>query len=498
MTTQRFHDETIDQYSYIISEQGEAIVVDPSRRVTPYLEYLRDNKLKAVAIVLTHLPGTFASGWAELRELTGAVLLGNAKYRFHGEGLYRQAGRATMLEFGDGSHIMTQLTPGYTPDSITLLSIDGAGQTQGIFTGAALLNEGSAYPLPRPEDNNPLHTARTYAKEMYASIQNIIKGFPPRATVFAGFGEEAHFSKMENVTHGRFNLTEAQAESVVFAKKDADDFADWLLVDYPFVPAYVTGCLAGNVEGYPAWSTALAPFATLLDEEHRDELALSQPVVQTGGGSVILTPDDAAEVTLAGSPAPAYVPSALPLGDDVWIVDTRPAVDFRAGHPRKAVNIQAEGPFALWLGSILKPGERFHVVVDSEKTAYPVAQGIAKIGYDRAVVGASQWTGGLDEVMEEPLDLKEFKKQQIGQYTIVDVRPPEIAIEDTRFYGALNVPVWTLRDRWKEIPQDRPIVVHCGGGYQSAIGASLLRKYLGNKVKVYDLGAGIKKFKGSK
>ncbi len=499
MTVQRFHDETIDQYSYIISSEGDAIVVDPSRRVTPYLEYLKEHKLKAVAIVLTHLPGTFASGWAELRQLTRANLVGASQYRFHGEGLYTQAGRATMVKFGGGSHLMTQLTPGYTADSITALALDGEGQTQGIFTGGALLNEGSAYPLPRSEDKNPLHNERNYAKEMYQSIQGIIKGFAPRATVYAGFGENAHFSKMENVTHARFNLTEAQDESPVFAKKTADEFADWLLEDYPFVPAYVAGCLQGNAEGYPVWSAAMAPFGPLFDAEHRNELELTQPVVESEGGAVILNSEDAAAATLAGSPAPAYVPTVLPLGDDGdWIVDTRPAVDFRAGHPRNAVNIQADGPFALWLGAILKPGERFHVVVDGSEAAYPVAQSIAKIGYDREVTGAGTWAGGLEEVMEEPLDLKAFKEHQVGQYTIVDVRPPKAAIEDTRFYGAINVPVWTLRDRWKEIPQDRPIVVHCGGGYQSAIGASLLRKYLGNQVKVYDLGERIKNFKGSK
>ncbi len=498
MTTQRFHDETIDQYSYIISEQGEAIVVDPSRRVSPYLEYLEEHKLRAVAIVMTHRPGAFASGWAELRRLTGATIVGAAKYKFHGEGLYTQAGRATMIEFGGGCHIMTQLTPGYTPDSITALAMDAGGETDGIFCGAMLLHQGTAYPLPRPGDKNPLHNERTYAKEMYESIQGIIKGLPPKATVYASFGEDAHFSKMDDATHERFNLTEAQDDSPVFEQKNADQFADWLLEDYPFVPAYVAGCLQGNEEGYPDWSAAMAPFGSLLDEEHRDELAPTQPVVPSKGGSVILTPEDAAAATRAGSPAPAYAPSALPLGEDVWIVDTRPAADFRAGHPRKAVNIQADGPFALWLGSILKPGERFHVVVDDSEMAYPVAQSIAKIGYDREVTGVSRWDSGLDQLMEERLDLEDFKEHHIGRYTIVDVRPPNAAIEDTRFYGALNVPVWTLRDRWKEIPQDRPIVVHCGGGYQSAIGASLLRRFLGNKVKVYDLGEQIKEFKGAK
>ncbi|MCP9234911.1 rhodanese-like domain-containing protein [Lewinella sp. JB7] len=495
MHVQRFHDETIDQYSYLISDGSEAVCVDPNRNVGPYLEYLEDHKLNLRAIVLTHLPGTFASGWAELRELSGADVIGASTYQFHGEGRYRQAGRATMIEFGDGCHVMTQLTPGYTADSISLVVMDKKGDTQGIFTGQTLLKEGVGYPLPRPEDMNPLHGKRTYAKEMYASIHNIIKGFAPRATVYAGFGEDAHFSKMESSTHGQFNLTEAQAENPAFQHKTADLFADWLLEDYPFVPAYVKGCRENNSAGYPVWAVALAPFRELIGDDHRQALQLNRPIVNSQGGAVILTPEDAAS---GKNVAPASAPVALPLGEETLIIDTRPAVDFRAGHALNAINIQAEGPFALWLGSIVRPGEDFYVLVDSEENAYRVAQSIAKIGYDRQVKGVVRWTGGLNERIETPLDLKDLKEHHTGKYTIVDVRPPAAAVEDTRFYGALNVPVWTLRDRWREIPQDRPIVVHCGGGYQSAIGASILRKQLGDRVAVYDLGKQVEKFKADR
>ncbi|CAH1001489.1 Hydroxyacylglutathione hydrolase [Neolewinella maritima] len=495
MTVQRFHDETIDQYSYLISDGGEAVAIDPPRRIEPYFEYLRDQQLTLRAIVMTHRPGAFASGWAELRELTGAEIVGAAKFHFHGEGLYREAGRATMIEFGEGCHVRTQLTPGYTADSISLIATNADGKVEAIFTGNVLLQDGAGYPLPRPEDKNPLHNERTYAKESYESIYGKIRGFDQRATVYAGFGEDAHFSKMGDATHGRFNLTEAQDESPVFDKKikNADQFADWLLEDYPFVPAYVTGCLAGNQEGYPSWAEAMAPFRSLLDGDHQHETTVTQPVVEKKGNVVIIGNE---EVAPAGTPtAPATAPAAIPLGTDTWLIDTRPAADFKAGHPRNAINIQAKGNFALWLGSIVRPGEDFYVLVEDGEAAYQVAQGIAKIGYDKQLTGATRYVTGLAELMEEPLDLEDFREHHIGKYTVVDVRPAKPAMEDTRFYGAINIPVWTLRDRWKEVPQDRPIVVHCGGGYQSAIGASLLRKNLKGKVKVYDLGEHIKDFK---
>ena len=514
MTVQRFHDETIDQYSYLITDGDEAVAVDPSRRIKPYLDYLAEHKLRLRAIVMTHRPGAFASGWAELREVTGADMIGATHYHFHGQGQYREAGRATMIEFGEGCHLQTQLTPGYTADSISLLAMNADGNVEGIFTGNTLLQDGAGYPLPRPEDKNPLHNERTYAKETYDSIQGIIRGFDQRATVYSGFGENAHFSKMGDATHGRFNLTEAQDESPVFDKKikNADQFADWLTEDYPFVPAYVYGCLEGNQEGYPRWERAMSPFRHLLTSVHKDDMQpvgddettttlATEPTVTTervveAHSNVVILEEETVSATRSAPATPP--PATVPLGTQTLLIDTRPADDFKAGHPRNAINIQAEGEFALWLGAIVKPGEDLYVVVDSEESAYQVAQSIAKIGYDRQVTGSTQWVGDLAELIEKPLNLDDFREHHIGKYTIVDVRPEKQAIEDTRFYGAINIPVWTLRDRWKEVPQDRPIVVHCGGGYQSAIGASLLRKNLKGVVPVYDLGEHIKDFEASR
>ncbi len=494
MDIQRFHDETTDQFSYLISDSGEAVAVDPSRRVGSYLEYLEENDLKLVAIVMTHTPGSFASGWAELRLLTKADVYGASSYHFHGAGRFIQAGRATMIPFGEGCHVQTQRTPGFTEDSLSLLAMDSDGEVQGIFSGGTLLNQGAGLPLPRPQDKNPLHGLRAYAKEEYNSIQQIITGFAPRATIFSGFGEGAHFAKVNDSPHERFNLTEAEAESPALQQESADRFADWLLKDYPFIPAYVKGCQENNTEGYRTWSEAMGPFSAHLLEEHRSELQPYGAVVESTGGAVILTEQD----IVATPPAPASPPAVIPLGTDIMLIDTRDARDFHAGHARHAINIQANGPFALWLGSIVRPGEDFHLIIDPHYDVYRLAQGIAKIGYDKQIKGLTPWTGALGEITQPPLELEKFKDHYVGKYTIVDVRPEHAAKEDTRFYGALNVPVWELRDRWAEVPQDRPIVVHCGGGYQSAIGASILRKHLPGTVMVHDLGEGIKKFKPAK
>lgn len=54
-------------------------------------------------------------------------------------------------------------------------------------------------------------------------------------------------------------------------------------------------------------------------------------------------------------------------------------------------------------------------------------------------------------------------------------------------------PLNELRDSAKEIPTNKPIVVHCAGGYRSAAGSSILQNEL-EGVTVYDLSDEIKQF----
>jgi rhodanese-related sulfurtransferase len=62
--------------------------------------------------------------------------------------------------------------------------------------------------------------------------------------------------------------------------------------------------------------------------------------------------------------------------------------------------------------------------------------------------------------------------------------------------GSHNIPLTHLRERLAEVPQDRPVVVHCEGGYRSAIAVSLLAE--AGRANVFDLVGGIKAWLASK
>ena len=71
--------------------------------------------------------------------------------------------------------------------------------------------------------------------------------------------------------------------------------------------------------------------------------------------------------------------------------------------------------------------------------------------------------------------LEEQLRSETGP-VVVDVRAPAER-QTERIEGSLGIPLNHLLERLGEVPRDRPVVVHCQGGYRSAIAASLLAEH---------------------
>ena len=84
-------------------------------------------------------------------------------------------------------------------------------------------------------------------------------------------------------------------------------------------------------------------------------------------------------------------------------------------------------------------------------------------------------------------------RQHPGEFTIVDIRNRTEA-KQAVFDGALLIPLPELRERAQEVPTDKPVLVHCAGGYRSAAGASILQAALPEGLEIYDLGEAINDF----
>jgi rhodanese-related sulfurtransferase len=177
------------------------------------------------------------------------------------------------------------------------------------------------------------------------------------------------------------------------------------------------------------------------------------------------------------------------------VVDIRKEDEFKKNHISGSINIMAQSvndKLETWLGSIIKPEEKFYVVLSSVEEKDEVLHRIAKIGYESQLLGLLTLDDTALET-SEPLDLDDFKKYP-EHYTIVDIRNRSELEDGKIFENAIAIPLNDLRDSKDKIPTDKPIVVHCAGGYRSAAGSSIISKLI-DKTSVYDLSDAVKQFK---
>jgi hydroxyacylglutathione hydrolase len=107
---------------------------------------------------------------------------------------------------------------------------------------------------------------------------------------------------------------------------------------------------------------------------------------------------------------------------------------------------------------------------------------LGRIGFDH-VAGYLQ--NGLQSLESRP-ELVAFTERLSVQFAaelltsnqmpfVIDVRAPRE--RDQKFIpGSMNIPLSHLIENVAILPKDRPILVHCAGGYRSSIAASLLQR----------------------
>ena len=444
MKIKQFEDKQLAQYSYAILSECEhkIVLIDPARDVRPYVDYAAQMQATIIAVVETHPHADFVSSHLEWHQTLGATIytskLAEAAYPYEGfdEGQHLQLGKIKLSAIN---------TPGHSPDSISIV-LEHDGRQKAVFTGDTLFVGDCGRPDLREGSGKIQAKREELAKKLYHSLRDKLAILDNEVIVYPGHGAGTlcgkNLSKENNSTIGKEKQTNWSLQPAT-----EEEFVNNLLSDQPFVPLYFPFDVELNRQGAAPMGESLDKIS--VEEEHND------------------------------------------LDPSLWVVDVRKESVFKEGHLSHSINLMEDGKFETWLGSIIKPGERFYLAGDSKEQVQRMLERSASIGYESAVLKGLIVRAA--EEKETKLDLAAFQQNQQA-YTIVDVRNASEVKERKVFPQSLSIPLSEMRERMDEIPRDKPIVVHCAGGYRSAAASSLIHAHLNGRVPVLDLGENIKLF----
>lgn len=450
MDIQQWEDKNLAHFSYAILSDCEKkiILIDPARNPEQYLEYAKKQQATIAGIIETHPHADFVSSHSEISKLTGAPVYVSKLVQAHYP--HQSFDEGDTLELGKVK--LTAInTPGHSPDSICIL-LEHDGKKKAIFTGDTLFIGDCGRPDLREGAGNIKASREILAKQMYYSLRDKLMNLPGDVTVYPAHGAGTlcgkALSQAESSTIAAEKLTNWSLQEMTEM-----EFVKNLLADQPFIPAYFPYDVELNRIGAPAFRESISKIKI---------------------GETLKSEADASRLQKV-----------------LWIVDAREEKEFKKEHLPNSVNLMEGDKFETWLGSIIKPGEKFYLGGDSKDQLKNLIERAAAIGYEGQIEEAFIISYGTQEITQ--IDLRDFK-EHTDNYTIVDVRNPSEVKEQQIFSNSLSIPLAELRNRVDEIPRGKPIVVHCAGGYRSAAASSLVQSKLNGNAVVYDLGKAIKEF----
>ncbi|MFD2203004.1 MBL fold metallo-hydrolase [Shivajiella indica] len=439
----QFEDDGLAHYSYAIHVDDKMYLIDPGRNPQPYYDYAKSQNAKIVGVIETHPHADFVSSHLEIHETTGATIYVS---KLVGAGYPHQAfDEGDEIQLPRGVKLKAIFTPGHSPDGISIL-LEENGKDIAVFTGDTLFIGDVGRPDLRESAGSIMAKREELARMMYKSTREKFMVLDDDVSVYPAHGAGSlcgkAMSDANTSTIGAEKLT-----NYALQEMSEDEFVGLLLQDQPFIPKYFPYDVGVNKEGAKAYHKALNAVIRL--EEN-------------------YTPDG-----------------------NAIVIDGRNQGDFKNSHIPGAVNIMNGAKFETWLGSILAPGSSFYLVADNEENLKELVAKTAKIGYEPFIKGAFIYTGKDGDKMSF-FDKEEFDKNPEA-FTIVDIRNVGEYADGKVFDSAINIPLPELKDRVGEIPTDKPIVVHCGTGYRSAAGSSIIQNALKN-VEVLDMSSFIKEY----
>ncbi len=413
--------------SYLVSQAGTGIVIDPQRDIDRVQALVAERGVTVTHVLETHVHNDYVTGGLELARVTGAVYLVPA-----GDDVgYDRVPAADGHVHRAGPLRITVLhTPGHTHHHVSYALAGVDGRVEAVFTGGSMLYGATG----RTDLLGAEHTD-TLTHAQFHSVRRLADELPAGAAVFPSHGFGSFCAATP--TSGTSSTIAEQRTANPALTQDEQTFVDELIAGLGAFPAYYAHMGPINAAG-PAPVDLSAPRAVDADE-------------------------------LAGR---------LAAGE--WVVDLRTRTAFAAGHLPGALNFELGDNFVTYLGWLYDWGAPLTLIGDSQEQVARARRELVRIGVDR-LVGAAV---GTPEELAAGADLGSYPVSDFPGLAARLAEHPDTVVLDSRrdderaaggVRGSLHVPVHELRDRIAEIPAGE-VWVYCGSGYRASIAASLLAR----------------------
>ena len=423
--------EGLAHNSYYLSDEGEAVVIDPRRDCEVYTQLAEKECAEIKYILETHRNEDYVVGSLELQNMTEAEI-----------------GHSVALPFKYGEHnladgdalnvgkvkIKAVYTPGHTDESLCYSVYPNAGaDALMVFSGDTLF----AGSVGRTDLYGK--TAQTaQAEKLYSSLHEKLLPLGDHVLVYPAHGAGSvcghGISNQEPTTIGY------EKKVNPYLKLNEEEFIQKSISEELIVPRYFRKMEKYNQNGPPLLS----------------ELSYPKPL------SLAAFEEEMAE-------------------SKVLVIDTRMPYAFAGSHIPNSLSMWLGGT-SVYTGWLLDPEQYIVFVLERPSDIDIVTQRLRRLCFDSM---CGFLCGGMNEWQEagkpianagtmSVLDLKTNLEK--GEVVLLDVREPSEWKEEGTVEGANKIFFVDLPDKTDTLPKDKPLAVTCSVGNRSSIAISILER----------------------
>lgn len=437
MKVEQIYTGCISHAAYYIENNGEAAIFDPLREVQPYINRAKNDHAKIKYVFETHFHADFVSGHLDLAKNAGAKIVFGPTAKPNYEAIVAKDNE--IFEVGNYK-VKVLHTPGHTMESTTYLLIDETGKEHGIISGDTLFIGDVGRPDLAQHVIADL-TEEKLAGHLYDSLRTKIMPLSNDLIVYPNHGAGSacgkNMSKETTDTLGH----QKEVNYALNPKLTKEEFIKQILTGLVSPPGYFPQNVLLNIKGYESIDTVMA----------------------RGNRALTVT-----EFEVAANETQAL------------IIDTRNSQVFNKGFVPNSININIDGSFATWVGTLVPSVQQEILIVAEEGREEEVITRLARVGYDKALGylkgGFKAWKEAGKEVDTitsiSALELARIKEK--SAVTIVDVRK-ESEYRSEHLLEAINAPLDFINDSMTKIDKNKTTYIHCASGYRSMVFISILQ-----------------------